>query len=110
MFDMPPAVVITVEQSVSSDEQRLRRAMMSARGGALAGKQLRCAMSIAYKESRYNPDARNKSSGAQGAFQLMHGKKHWTLDKQIQMATKYMKHRYKTWCNAWKHHKLRGWW
>lgn len=81
-----------------------------ARSGGVSRLQKKCALEIVYRESRYDKKAVNKSSGATGLFQLMHGKIDWTVDKQVQMATKYMKHRYGTWCAALKHHDNKGWW
>lgn len=68
-----------------------------------------CAKKIAYKESRYNVDSFNKSSGARGAWQLLWAKPEWSLLKQTSEAHKYVLHRYDTWCNAHKFHQERNW-
>ena len=68
-----------------------------------------CAKRIAYKESRYNLESVNKSSGARGVWQLMWGKPHWNVLKQVQEAHKYVLHRYDTWCGAYKFHQERNW-
>lgn len=68
-----------------------------------------CAKKIAYKESRYNIDSVNKSSGARGIWQLMWGKPHWDIFKQVQEAHKYVLHRYDTWCGAYRFHQERNW-
>jgi len=68
-----------------------------------------CAKKIAYKESRYNVDSYNKSSGARGAWQLLWGKPEWSLLKQTSEAHKYVLHRYDTWCKAHKFHQERNW-
>ena len=72
-------------------------------------KEAACAKKIAYKESRYNVDSYNKSSGARGAWQLLWGKPKWSLLKQTSEAHKYVLHRYETWCSAWKFHQERNW-
>jgi hypothetical protein len=72
-------------------------------------KELECALNIAYKESRYNVDSHNKSSGARGVWQLLWGKPEWSLLKQTQEAHEYVLHRYETWCNAYRHHRERNW-
>lgn len=72
-------------------------------------KEAACAKKIAYKESRYNVDARNKKSGAQGAWQLMWGKPDWSVLKQISEANDYVIHRYETWCEAYRFHQERNW-
>jgi len=72
-------------------------------------KEIRCALNIAYKESRYNVDSFNKSSGARGVWQLLWGKPHWSLLKQTKEAHKYVLHRYETWCAAYRFHQERNW-
>lgn len=68
-----------------------------------------CAKKIAYKESRYNVDSLNKSSGARGAWQLLWAKPEWSLLKQTSEAHKYVLHRYDTWCGAYRFHQERNW-
>lgn len=72
-------------------------------------KQIACALNIAYKESRYNVDSHNKSSGARGVWQLLWGKPEWSLVKQTSEAHKYVQHRYETWCDAYRFHQERNW-
>ena len=83
---------------------------IASRSGKLSRKEVRCALEIVYRESRYNKKAVNSSSGATGLFQLMHGRIEWSVDKQVQMAIGYMEHRYGTWCIALEHHNNKGWW
>lgn len=68
-----------------------------------------CALQIAYKESRYNVDSYNKSSGARGVWQLLWAKPDWSLLKQTEEAHNYVLHRYDTWCNAYRFHQERNW-
>ena len=68
-----------------------------------------CALRIAYKESRYNVDSHNKSSGARGVWQLLWAKPDWSLLKQTEEAHKYVLHRYETWCDAYRFHQERNW-
>jgi hypothetical protein len=72
-------------------------------------KEVRCALNIAYKESRYNVDSYNKSSGARGVWQLLWAKPDWSLLKQTQEAHDYVLHRYDTWCDAYRFHQERNW-
>jgi hypothetical protein len=72
-------------------------------------KEAACAKRIAYKESRYNVDSLNKSSGARGAWQLLWAKPGWSLLKQTSEAHKYVLHRYGTWCKAFEFHQERNW-
>lgn len=68
-----------------------------------------CAKKIAYKESRYNINSYNKSSGARGVWQLLWAKPNWSILKQTSEAHKYVLHRYGTWCKAWEFHQERNW-
>ena len=72
-------------------------------------KERLCAKRIAYKESRYNEDSLNKSSGARGVWQLLWAKPGWSLLKQTQEAHDYVLHRYDTWCEAYRFHQERNW-
>lgn len=72
-------------------------------------KERLCAKRIAYKESRYNEDSFNKSSGARGAWQLLWAKSDWSLLKQTEEAHGYVLHRYDTWCEALRFHQERNW-
>ena len=67
--------------------------------------EARCAKQIAYKESRYRVEALNRSSGARGVWQLMWGKPHWGILKQVEEAHKYVLHRYDSWCGAYRFHQ-----
>jgi hypothetical protein len=72
-------------------------------------KEAACAKKIAYKESRYNIDSYNKSSGARGVWQLLWAKPGWSILKQTSEAHKYVLHRYGTWCKAFEFHQERNW-
>ncbi len=72
-------------------------------------REAQCAIQIAYKESRYNEDSLNKSSGARGVWQLLWAKPEWSLLKQTQEAHDYVLHRYDTWCEAYRFHQERNW-
>lgn len=67
-----------------------------------------CAKKIAYKESRYNVDSFNKSSGARGVWQLLWAQPEWSILKQTSEAHEYVLHRYGTWCKAFKFHQERN--
>ena len=72
-------------------------------------REAQCAIRIAYKESRYNVDSLNISSGARGVWQLLWGKPEWSILKQTSEAHKYVLHRYGTWCKAFEFHQERNW-
>ena len=71
--------------------------------------QFYCLDEIIYKESRWNPKAKNKKSSASGLFQVLNSKEKDPI-KQIDEGLKYIKHRYNGCaCTALAHHKLKGW-
>jgi hypothetical protein len=74
-------------------------------------RQARCALAIAYKESRFNQYARNGKYW--GIYQLgyAHPTKphHYSIKRQLSLADRYVQHRYGNWCNAWQHHIIHNW-
>ena len=67
-----------------------------------------CLDELNYKESRWNPKAKNGSHHG-----IPQGRSKWlsTVDgyKQIDWQLKYIKKRYDNPCNALAHHKIKGW-
>ena len=71
--------------------------------------QFYCLDEIVYKESRWNPKAKNKKSSAYGLFQVLKSKEKDPI-KQIEQGLKYINHRYDGCaCKALAHHKAKGW-
>lgn len=76
-----------------------------------------CLVKLVEKESSWNPNAVNKSSGAAGLFQALpaskmasEGSDYMTNYKtQIRWGLKYIKNRYGTPANAWAHSQQKGW-
>lgn len=74
-------------------------------------RQARCALAIAYKESRFQQYATNGKYW--GIYQL--GFAHPTkssehsIKRQLRLANSYVLSRYGNWCNAWKHHINHNW-
>ena len=70
--------------------------------------QFYCLDELNYKESRWNPKAKNGSH-----YGIPQGRSKWlaTVDgyKQIDWQLKYIKKRYDNPCNALAHHKIKGW-
>jgi hypothetical protein len=70
--------------------------------------QFYCLDELNYKESRWNPKAKNGSH-----YGIPQGRSKWlsTVDgyKQIDWQLKYIEKRYDNPCNALKHHKIKGW-
>ena len=76
-----------------------------------------CLVSLWYKESRWNPNAYNSSSGAYGIPQALPGSKmasagsdyQTNYKTQINWGLSYIKARYGTPQNAWSHSQAKGW-
>jgi len=70
--------------------------------------QFYCLDELNFKESRWNPKAKNGSH-----YGIPQGRSKWlaTVDgyKQIDWQLKYIKKRYDNPCNALQHHKIKGW-
>ena len=103
---LSPILTQEVRMSVMTKEQKVEYAIAQF---VTEKEQRLCAKRIAYKESRYNTDSYNKSSGARGVWQLLWGKPHWSILKQTHEAHKYVLHRYDTWCKAYRFHQERNW-
>jgi hypothetical protein len=104
-----PEVVEVKLETPLTPRQVIKEALLNEQPD-MKSSEIRCALEIVYRESRYNPDARNSSSGAQGAYQLMWGKPEWGLAKQTQQVVKYIDSRYDgSWCIALEHHDRKNW-
>ena len=70
-------------------------------------KEFYCLSDLWYKESRWDPTAKSKTSSAFGIAQLLKTK---TKDPftQIDLGLKYIKHRHQTACNALAFHNRKG--
>jgi hypothetical protein len=69
--------------------------------------QFICLSNIIYKESRWNPYAKNGSHYGLGQMRSQHYR---NLDpyRQIDATILYIKHRYGSMCKAWEFHKKKG--
>ena len=70
-------------------------------------KQYKCLSLIIYKESKWNPQAKNGSHYGLGQMRSKHYK---TLHpyRQIDQTITYIRHRYGSMCNAWQFHQKRN--
>jgi hypothetical protein len=70
--------------------------------------QFYCLDELNFKESRWNPKAKNGSH-----YGIPQGRSKWlktaTPYQQIDWQLKYIKKRYDNPCNALEHHKIKGW-
>jgi len=101
--------ILTVEKRLSVITDKKDRVEFAIAQVTNNKREVQCALQIAYKESRYNVDSYNKSSGARGVWQLLWAKPEWSLLKQTEEAHEYVLHRYETWCNAYRFHQERNW-
>lgn len=73
--------------------------------------QTECLFRIAIKESNIRFNAVNKTSGAYGAFQLLHkSAKGASAYKQVELAIDYANYRYGSPCKAWAFWQKEYWW
>lgn len=73
--------------------------------------QTECLFRIAIKESNIRFNAVNRSSGAYGAWQLMHSQaKGSNPYEQVLLAIDYANYRYGSPCQAWEAWKVKRWW
>ena len=73
--------------------------------------QAECLFRIAIKESNIRFNAVNRSSGAYGAFQLLHkSAKGASAYKQVELAIDYANYRYGSPCKAWAFWQKEYWW
>jgi len=100
---------LTIEKQLSVITDKKDRVRFAISQFTINEREVQCALRIAYKESRYNVNSFNKSSGARGVWQLLWGKPEWSLLKQTEEAHKYVLHRYETWCGAYRFHQERNW-
>ena len=102
---------IVVQTKATMEQKRANKNMADtfARVGFGWDKRQRaCVHLIFMKESRYDHLAKNQQgSSAYGIAQML-GEKSKDPATQILRAFHYIEHRYKTPCNAWKHHR-KGW-
>ena len=91
-----------VEAATDSDHYKLY-----AHSRIINDKQYKCLSSIIYKESRWNPKARNHSHYGLGQMRSLYYR---NLDpyRQIDKTIEYIKLRYGSMCNAWLFHQKRN--
>ena len=73
-------------------------------------KEWRCLDRLVYRESRWNPTAKNATSSARGLFQLLRLPPNFTPLQQYARAVKYLDRRYRgSPCRALRHSVHVGW-
>lgn len=110
-----PKAQVESEQLSQGDPKDVARALLSDFG--FAADQFGCLESLWEKESGWNPQARNPSSGAHGIPQALPGSKmasagsDWATNPvtQITWGLGYIQDRYGSPCAAWGHSQARGW-
>jgi len=108
------AIGIALCSSPAADSSNMSDIKMTAKQYAYHSldniKEYKCLASLYGKESAWNYKAYNSSSGAVGIPQ---GKSIYLLTatpiEQTEWGMRYIKHRYSTMCNAWKHWRQYGW-
>ncbi len=112
----PPAYPAPASCAVYSGNRNIGCTELLAAGFGLD--QMPCLDKLWTRESGWNPNAHNKSSGAHGIPQALPGSKmasygaNWETDARTQIKwglNGYIKPRYKTPCGAWGHSQSTGW-
>jgi hypothetical protein len=101
-------IVAGKQETIEKDDRYVADRITSYVTSRSDNRQARCALAIAYKESRFRQYATNGKYW--GIFQL--GFAHsdnWTISRQLRLANKYVLARYGNWCNAWLHHIDKNW-
>lgn len=96
----------------TSEAQNMQQKTPFAYATSMIGEtQAECLFRIAMKESNIRFNAINHSSGAYGAFQLLHkSAKGASPHKQVNLAIDYANYRYGSACNAWSAWQRKSWW
>lgn len=103
------------EQLASADPRTIAQGLLEQQG--MGADEFSCLDSLWTKESGWNPQARNPSSGAYGIPQALPGSKmaefgdDWEYNPrtQIEWGLWYIGNRYGTPCGAWAHSQSNGW-
>lgn len=73
-------------------------------------KEVQCAAELVWRESRWNPEAKNEKSSAYGLFQILSTRPHTLVPHQILVGIRYIAHRYhNSPCRALAFQKRHGW-
>ena len=106
------ATIVAGEQDrVNPDDRYVTDRITNYVSSRSDNREARCALAIAYKESRYQKYATNGKYW--GIYQL--GFAHPTkpsehsIKRQLRLAHRYVLARYGNWCNAWLHHIDKNW-
>lgn len=96
----------------TSKAQDLQQKTPFAYSSSMIGElQTSCLFKIAVKESNIRYTAVNRSSGAYGAWQLMHSSaKGSNPYEQVLLAIEYANYRYGSPCKAWQAWQVKRWW
>lgn len=70
---------------------------------------VRCLLTLWHRESRFQPQALNRRTGAGGIPQILGLDPTTPTRTQIERGLTYIAHRYGSPCQALKHHDRRGW-
>ncbi|WP_296664604.1 G5 domain-containing protein [Demequina sp.] len=111
------APAVPAVSTVSPGTARAIGQQMAADMYGWTGDQWSCLSALWQRESGWNPNAHNSSSGAHGIPQALPGSKmatagaDWATNAatQIKWGLGYIKGRYGTPCNAWNHSETKGW-
>lgn len=97
-----------VEKPKPADPRAIVRERAS-RDRGWTGREWRCLHELIRRESRWDPNADNPRSTAQGLFQVLRQQPGLSVEKQTTIGIRYIAHRYDTPCRALAFHDRKGW-
>lgn len=101
-------LVATEQEKIVKDDRYVSNRITTFVTNRSDNRQARCAVAIAYKESRFQQYATNGKYW--GIYQLGFAhSNNWSIARQLRLADKYVQYRYGNWCRAWKHHIVHNW-
>jgi hypothetical protein len=104
-------LVASEQEKIEKDDRYVTDRITKFVSSRSSSREARCAISIAYKESRFKPYVTNGKYW--GLYQLGFAHptkpKDHSLSRQLRLAHNYVLARYGNWCNAWSHHIRNNW-
>lgn len=81
----------------------------ASRSRGWTGREWTCLRELVHRESRWDPNADNPRSSAQGLFQVLRQRPGLPVEEQARIGLRYIAHRYTTPCRALAFHDANGW-
>lgn len=99
---------VLISEPAPEPSPRQLVAERASRNGWNTGRQWACLVELVHRESRWNPNADNPKSSAQGLFQILKQRPGLPVTRQAELGIRYITHRYGTPCHALAFHNDNG--